>query len=450
MLKEKVLNTIEENNLIQKNDKIVIGVSGGPDSMCLLDILYSLKNELNIELVVSHINHGLREEAEEETIYVEEYCKKRNIPVFIKRVKIKQLAEQQKLGTEEMGRAIRYNFFEEIAKKVGANKIATAHNLNDNAETVLMNILRGTAISGLKGIEISRKNAVYNEQKEICANIKGDNIKNNIKAENSIKSENIESSIIEGKNIITELTYIRPLRECSRTEIEEYCKEEKLNPKIDKTNLENIYTRNKIRNKLIPYLQEEFNPNIIESLNRLSNLAKQDEEYFANLVKEQYEALKIQDSEEKGKILKAENSKEKILKVEENSKEKTLKIKESKIKNEASQIEANNKKQNKNLKIEETQKQKYETSKIGENEKEIVLDLKKFNELPKVIKTRLILYTINKVIGTTQGIQKIHLEDIIKLCQNNIGNKYLTPKKNIKIFVKKGQIFIKQVKSNLP
>ena len=290
--------------------------------MCLLDILYSLKNELNIELVVSHINHGLREEAEEETIYVEEYCKKRNIPVFIKRVKIKQLAEQQKLGTEEMGRAIRYNFFEEIAKKVGANKIATAHNLNDNAETVLMNILRGTAISGLKGIEISRKNAVYNEQKEICANIKGDNIKNNIKAENSIKSENIESSIIEGKNIITELTYIRPLRECSRTEIEEYCKEEKLNPKIDKTNLENIYTRNKIRNKLIPYLQEEFNPNIIESLNRLSNLAKQDEEYFANLVKEQYEALKIQDSEEKGKILKAENSKEKILKVEENSKEK--------------------------------------------------------------------------------------------------------------------------------
>ena len=136
--------------------------------------------------------------------------------------------------------------------------------------------------------------------------------------------------------------------------------------------------------------------------------------------------------------------------IEENSKEKTLKIKESRIKSEASQIEENNKKQDKNLKIEETQKQKYETPKIGENEKEIVLDLKKFNELPKVIKTRLILYTINKVIGTTQGIQKIHLEDIIKLCQNNIGNKYLTPKKNIKIFVKKGQIFIKQVKSNLP
>ncbi len=322
MLQEKVLNTIKENNLIQKNDKIVIGVSGGPDSMCLLDILYCLKDDLEISLVVSHINHGIRKEAEEETKYVEEYCNKRNIPIFIKRVNVKEIAKQQKLGTEEMGRNIRYNFFEEVAKITKANKIATAHNLNDNAETILMNIMRGTAISGLKGIEISR------------------------------------------------LPYIRPLRECAREEIEAYCKQTNLNPKIDKTNLEDIYTRNKIRNKLIPYLKEEFNPNIIESLNRLSNLAKQDEEYFTEIVK-----------------------------------------------------------------------QKYETLKIGENEKEIILNLKDFNNLPKVIKTRLILYTINKVLGTTQGIQKINIEDIIKLCQNNIGNKYLTPNKNIKIFVKKGKIF---------
>ncbi len=338
MLQEKVLNTIIENDLIQKNDKIVIGVSGGPDSMCLLDILYCLKEKLQIELVVSHINHGLRKEAEEETKYVEEYCEKRNIPIFIKRVNVKQLADEQKLGTEEMGRNIRYNFFEEVAKITKANKIATAHNLNDNAETILMNILRGTAISGLKGIEITRKGSNFTEQNT--------------------------------KNKINQLTYIRPLRECSRAEIEEYCTQTKLNPKIDKTNLENIYTRNKIRNKLIPYLQKEFNPNIIESLNRLSNLAKQNEDYFAEIVKE-----------------------------------------------------------------------KYETLKIGENEKEIILNLKEFNKLPKVIKTRLILYTINKLIGTVQGIQKIHLEDIIKLCQNNIGNKYLTPNKNVKIFIKKGKIF---------
>ncbi len=327
MLKEKVLETIKKNNLIEKNDKIVIGVSGGPDSMCLLDILYSLKNDLLVQIAVSHINHGIRKEADEETKYVEEYCLKREIPCFIKRAKIEKMAKDQKLGTEEMGRKVRYDFFEETAKNIGANKIATAHNLNDNAETVLMNILRGTAISGLKGIELIRKS-----------------------------NEN--------------LYYIRPLRECLRDEIETYCNEQNLKPKIDKSNLENIYTRNKIRNELIPYIKKEFNPNIISSINRLSNLAKEEEEYFTEIVQ-----------------------------------------------------------------------QKYETIKIGENEKEIILNLKLFNNLPKVIKARLILYTINKVNGNIQGIQKIHIEDIIKLCQNNIGNKYLTPQKNIKIFVKGGKIF---------
>ena len=184
MLQEKVLETIKQNNLISKNDKIVIGVSGGPDSMCLLDILYCLKEELKIEIFVSHINHGLRKEADEETKYVEEYCKQRKIECFIKKVDIKNLSKEQKLGTEEMGRKVRYDFFEETAKKVNATKVATAHTANDNSETVLMNILRGTAISGLKGIEISRKD------------------------------ENI--------------TYIRPLRNCTRQEIEEYCQAKKL------------------------------------------------------------------------------------------------------------------------------------------------------------------------------------------------------------------------------
>lgn len=322
MLEEKVLQTIKTYNLIDKEDKIVVGVSGGPDSMCLLDILCCLKEKLEIEVIVAHINHGIRKEANEETEYVQKYCKKNNILCYIKKVDIPKLAKEQKLGTEEMGRKVRYDFFEEVAKNAQANKIATAHNSNDNAETVLMNLLRGSGVSGLKGIEIQRKK------------------------------------------------YIRPLRECTRKEIEEYCEEKELNPKIDKSNFENTYTRNKIRNKLIPYLQEEFNPNIIETINRLSDVAKEDEQYFSKIVQNTYESLKI-----------------------------------------------------------------------GENEKEIVLDLKEFNKLPKVIKTRLLLYTINKVIDTTNGIGKIHIEDIIKLCEKNIGNKYLTPNKNIKIFVKKGKIF---------
>ena len=327
MLHEKLLKTIQKYNLIQKQDKIVIGVSGGPDSMCLLDSLYCLKEKLGIEIVVAHVNHMIRKEAEEETAYVKKYCNKHDIPCYIKKVEVIALAKEQKLGTEEMGRKIRYDFFIEVAKKAGANKIATAHNANDNAETVFMNILRGSGIPGLKGIELKRN--------------------------------------------LQDVEVIRPLRECTRNEIEQYCKEQKLNPKIDSSNLENDYTRNKIRNIVIPYLQKEFNPNIIKGLNRLSDLALEEEEYFSEIVVKQYESLKI-----------------------------------------------------------------------GENEKEIILNLKEFNLLPKVIKEKLLLYTINKKAGSIQGIGKIHIEDIIQLCQNNIGNKYLTPNKNIKILVDKGKIFL--------
>lgn len=331
---EKILTTINKYNLIQKGDKIVIGVSGGPDSMCLLDSLYCLKEKLDVEIIVAHINHMIREEADEEMAYVEAYCRSKNIKCYIKKVEVEKLAKEQKLGTEEMGREIRYKFFKQVAQKENANKIATAHNLNDNVETVLLNIIRGSGTSGLKGIEIKRKEL--------------------------------------------NLEYIRPIRECARKEIEVYCKNQNLNPKIDKTNFENIYNRNKVRNELIPYLKKEFNPNILEGINRLSVIAKEEEEYFEEIISQKYEELKI-----------------------------------------------------------------------GQNQNEIILDLNKFNKLNKVIKSRLILYTISKVNGNVQGISKIHIEDIIKLCENNIGNKYLTPNKNVKIYIKKGKVFFIG-KINLP
>ena len=322
MLEEKVLNTINKYNMIQSGDGIVIGVSGGPDSMTLLNILNNLKEKLNIKLYVAHINHSIREEADAETEYVKEFCKKIDVEFFAKKVKVEEIAKELKMGTEEAGRNIRYEFFEEVAHKVGANKIATAHNLNDNAETVLMNIMRGTSVSGLKGIDKVR----------------------------------------DGK-------YIRPIIECSRAEIEEYCKEKNLNPRYDKSNNENIYTRNKIRNLLIPFLQKEFNPNIVEGINRLSQIAIEEEQFINKVVEKEYEKLQIA--------------------------------------------------------VDNT----------------IILNLKEFNKLDYVIKAKLILYTISKVYGKTSGIEKKHIDDIIKLCDNNIGNKYLTPQKGIKIYVKKGKIF---------
>ena len=336
MLEEKVLNTIKKYELIENGNTIVIGVSGGPDSMALLNILISLKKDkkLDCEIVVAHINHGIRKEAEEETEYVENFCKENGIECFIKKEKVEELAKVQKIGTEEAGRKLRYSFFEEVAQKTNATKIATAHNANDNSETVLMNLIRGTGTSGLKGIEAKRDNK-----------------------------------------------YIRPLIESTRKEIEEYCEENKLEPKQDKSNSENIYTRNKIRNILIPLIENEFNPNIINSLNRMSQIVKEENEYLRKQVEKAYKEIVIEE---------------------------------------------------------------YLGNKRLEEENVILLDLKKFNNEDIVIKNRLVLYTINKLLGTSQNIEMIHISDIIKLCKNNIGNKYLIPNKKVKVMVNKGKIFFKK------
>ena len=327
MLEEKVLETIKKYNLIEKGDSIVIGVSGGPDSICLLNILDSLKDELGIRIYVAHVNHMLREEADTETEYVKSFCKKIGIECFCKKIDIEDISKKEKLGTEEAGRNERYKFFDEILQKTNSNKIATAHNSNDKVETVLLNILRGSGISGLKGIEPIRENK-----------------------------------------------YIRPLIEIERKDIEEYCNENKLEPKIDKTNLESIYKRNKVRNDLIPYIEKEFNPNIVKTINRLSEVATEENEYIERIVEKEFNNLKI--------------------------------------------IQGN----------------------------EIALDLKKFNNLELVIKRRVILYTISKVIGNTVGIEKVNIDEIVKLCSNNIGNKYLTPTKHIKILVKNKKIFFIKLK----
>lgn len=367
MLEKEVLSTIKKYNMIKEGDKVVIGVSGGPDSITLLNVLNKFKEKLNIKIYVAHINHSIRKEADEETEYVREFCKKIGVEFFFKKIDVEQEAKKLKIGTEEAGRNIRYAFFEEVAKKVGANKIATAHNSNDNAETVLMNIIRGTSISGLKGIEKMRDNK-----------------------------------------------FIRPLIETTRDKIEEYCKIENLNPRYDKSNKENVYTRNKVRNLLIPYIQKEFNPNIIEGINRLSNIAEEEERFLNSLVEEEYKRILIKERRESNK----KKGKDFLLETENKSVEETVQ---------------NNNEEKRNI---------YEgKEEINNEEIRAILNLKEFNKLDNVIKSRLILYTISNLYGTAVGIEKIHIDDIIKLCNNNIGNKYLTPRKEIKIYVKKGKIF---------
>lgn len=317
-MEDKVLETIQRYKLIDSNDNILVGVSGGPDSLCLLDLLYELNNEkrLNIKINVAHINHGIREDSGLDESFVKKFCNDRKIPFFVKQVNIKEIARKLKIGLEEAGRKVRYNFFEELVEKENINKVAIAHNQNDSAETVLMHLLRGTGTTGLKGIEPIRG------------------------------------------------IYIKPLIDCSRRQIEQYCKNRGLQPRIDSTNSDNTYTRNRIRNELIPYLEKEFNPNIISTLTRLSKIVQQENEYWDYIIEEIYSELLL--NQQKNKI---------------------------------------------------------------------ELDLKSFNQQNCVIKNKIVLYTINILFGNTCGIEKKNIEDILKLCERNIGNKYLIPKKEIKISI---------------
>ena len=324
MFEKKVLETINKYKMIENGDSVIVAVSGGPDSISLLYTLIRLREKLNIKLTVAHVNHMLRDVADSETRYVEHFCECNYVDCFVKRVDVKKLAEEQKIGTEEAGRNVRYDFFEEVFEKIHANKIAIAHNKNDNAETVLMNIMRGTGLSGIKGIEPVRNNKI-----------------------------------------------IRPLIEMDRDSIDKYCSDKSLFPKFDETNLDNSYTRNKVRNLLIPYIKNEFNPNFIDGINRLAELATQEDSYIESVVEKEFDNILI-----------------------------------------------------------------------SENSQELNLDLQKFNELHDFIKSKIIFKCINELFGTTKGIEKIHIEDVIKLCRNNIGNKYLMPNKNVKVFINRGVITV--------
>jgi tRNA(Ile)-lysidine synthase len=232
---ERVFSTIKKHNLIDKGESVIVGVSGGADSICLLHILYSLRNRLGIKLFAVHINHMLRgSEADADEDYVREFCKSLGIDLYTESINIREIAAINAVSVEEAGREARYEQFAKYAKRLGASKIAVAHNKNDQSETVLMNIIRGTGLDGLKGIEYKRG------------------------------------------------AIIRPLMDIERKEIESYCSMNALNPRVDSSNLKNIYTRNKIRLELIPYIDKLFEAGISDKLYKLSLMIKDDLDYIGN------------------------------------------------------------------------------------------------------------------------------------------------------------------------
>ena len=348
---ERVYQTIKENALIENNDRIVAGVSGGPDSIAMLNVLYQIKKEnlINFEIYVAHVNHGIRENAIIDEEFVREFCNERQIYFFVLHSKVVELSKAEKKGLEEVGREVRYSFFDEILEKTNANKIAIAHNKKDNVETILMNLLRGCGVSGLCGMDL-----------------------------------------IQGK-------YIRPILKENREDIENYLHERGIVPRIYESNFENEYTRNKIRNIVLPYIEKEFNPNIIETVTRLSNIVKEENEYLDKETESLYNSILVE--------------------------EKNLGLKRTILANQDNAI---------------LEKNEYNENFLPT----IILDLKKFNSIDKTMEKRIILYSIKKIFGSTKGIEKIHIEDIIKLCNNNIGNKFLTPNKKTKIVIKNKKIYI--------
>lgn len=241
MIIDKVRSTINKYNLLQEGDKVVLGLSGGPDSVCLLHILKQLESEYKICIYAAHLNHQIRGiEAQMDAMYISNLCDSLGVKFFVKSIDVPKYCNENGLSIEEGARKLRYEMFYEIKEKTNSNKIAVGHNINDQVETILMRMMRGTGLQGLKGIDHKRDDVI-----------------------------------------------IRPILDINRSDIEKYCEEHNLNPRIDSTNLENIYTRNKIRLDLIPYMKENFNENIVEAIARMGNNLKSDSDYI------EQEALKM-------------------------------------------------------------------------------------------------------------------------------------------------------------
>lgn len=230
MLLPSVTAYMQAHQMVSPGDRIVVGVSGGADSMVLLHILCQCRDSLGLELVVAHLNHDLRPEADQEEEMVQQVCRSWDVPFFAQKVDVAGEAARSHKSLEEAGRDCRYQFFHQLAERQQARRIAVAHHRNDQAETVLLHLLRGSGIRGLQGM-----------------------------------------LPVKGK-------IIRPLLGTTRQEIEVYARENGLVYCSDQSNNDPAFIRNRIRLELIPFLQDKFNPGIVDGLARLAGIAREENE----------------------------------------------------------------------------------------------------------------------------------------------------------------------------
>ncbi len=242
-MRDKFLGFIAENHLITSGDSVIVALSGGADSVTLLYLLTSIKELYDLKIYAAHFNHLIRgEEAQCDADFVKDLCREWDIELFYEQADVPAVAEETGESVELCGRRLRYAFFERLCNDHGA-KVATAHTLSDNTETVLMNLVRGAGIAGLKGIPVIRGNI------------------------------------------------IRPLLCFERAEIERCCEEHHLRYVTDSTNLETVYTRNKIRLEALPALRE-LNPSLDTSIERTARLMRDADDYLNKISTEELKACK--------------------------------------------------------------------------------------------------------------------------------------------------------------
>lgn len=249
----KILKTIRNFNLISANDRVLLGLSGGFDSTCLLHLLASARKILNFELFAAHVNHNLRKNANRDYEYTKEITEKLGVKLFYNSIDLTKFAKDKKISLETAGRSARYSFLAEVASQENISKIATAHNSNDNAESVIMHMIRGSGMEGLCGILPIR---------DFFEEFRPENDNN--------------------------IQLIRPLIEISRAEVEKYCSDYKLSPRMDESNLSNDYFRNKIRNNIIPTIIEN---NGLDPINRLSETIRSENNFLNDLVEVEFKSI---------------------------------------------------------------------------------------------------------------------------------------------------------------
>ena len=235
---DQLVNTIYKNVLSASlsGTSLTVGVSGGPDSLAMLNILHKISSKTKLTLSVAHLNHGIRgKESDEDGEFVKKFCENLNIPCFIQTRDIPQIAKDQSVSLETAARIERHRYLEEISDRCGASAVALGHTLDDQVESILMHLIRGSGLDGLKGMEIMSKRTLVDKR----------------------------------------LTLFRPLLSISRETIKDYCLEQGLDPRIDSTNSSLEFTRNSLRLKLIPLL-ESYNPSVKKALFRLSQTVAED------------------------------------------------------------------------------------------------------------------------------------------------------------------------------